>query len=106
MTARSGKFASRLRTHGALLVSALLLSACSDMFAGMSLPALPKLQNPFQDKDVPLTGKRISVMQKESAGELTSADRPISLPSQRQNVDWTQPGGTPNNAPGHLALAQ
>jgi len=106
MTGRSASHGSRFRAYGAVLVSALLLSACADMFAGVSLPSLPKLQNPFSDKEVPLTGKRISVMQKENAGELASADRPISLPSQRQNADWTQPGGTPNNAPGHLALAQ
>ena len=66
---------------------------------------MPKLGT-LQDKEVPLTGKRISVMQMNSGGELASAERPISLPSQRQNADWTQPGGTPNNAPGHLALGQ
>src|SRR4029079_19228092 len=106
MTGRSASHGSRFRAYGAVLVSALLLSACADMFAGVSLPSLPKLQNPFSDKEVPLTGKRISVMQKEAAGELASADRPIALPAQRQNADWTQPGGSPNNAPGHLALAQ
>jgi outer membrane protein assembly factor BamB len=88
-----------------VFISSLLLSACADMFAGMSLPSLPKLDNPFADKEVPLQGKRISVMQKESAGEV-AAGRPVALPSQRQNVDWTQPGGTANNAPGHLALGQ
>jgi outer membrane protein assembly factor BamB len=106
MTGRSGNQGSRFRAHGAVLIGALLLSACADTFAGMSMPALPKLQNPFAEKEVPLAGKRISVMQKESSSELTSADRPIALPAQRQNADWTQPGGTPNNAPGHLALAQ
>jgi outer membrane protein assembly factor BamB len=107
MAGRSGNHSRSLRALGAVLGSALLLSACADTFAGMSLPSMPKLQNPFQDKEVPLTGKRISVMQKEnSGGELASAERPISLPSQRQNTDWTQPGGTPNNAPGHLALGQ
>ncbi len=105
MTGSSGNHGSRLRAYGAVLISALLLSACADAFVGMSLPALPKLQNPFSDKEVPLAGKRISVMQKEGVSELGATDRPISLPSQRQNADWTQPGGTPNNAPGHLALA-
>jgi outer membrane protein assembly factor BamB len=105
MTGRSGNY-GRLRAHGTVLISALLLSACADTFAGMSLPALPKLQNPFAEKEVPLAGKRISVMQKESPSETASTGRPIALPAQRQNADWTQPGGTPNNAPGHLALAQ
>jgi outer membrane protein assembly factor BamB len=106
MTGSSGNHGSRLRAYGAVLISALLLTACADAFVGMSLPALPKLQNPFSDKEVPLAGKRISVMQKEGVSELGATNRPISLPSQRQNADWTQPGGTPNNAPGHLALAQ
>ncbi|HEU4380264.1 MAG TPA: PQQ-binding-like beta-propeller repeat protein [Hyphomicrobiaceae bacterium] len=105
MTGRSGSYGRRLRAHSAVFISSLLLSACADMFAGMSLPSLPKLDNPFADKEVPLQGKRISVMQKESAGEV-AAGRPVALPSQRQNVDWTQPGGTANNAPGHLALGQ
>ena len=108
MTGRSGNNGSGLRAIGAVVVSAFLLSGCSDMFAGMSLPSLPKMDdlNPFAEKEVPLPGKRISVMQKEAAGELASADRPIALPAQRQNADWTQPGGSPNNAPGHLALGQ
>src|SRR4249919_3039167 len=101
MTGRSGNNGSGLRAIGAVLVSAFLLSGCSDMFAGVSLPSLPKWDNPFSDKEVPLPGKRVSVMQKEAAaGELASADRPIVLPAQRQNADWTQPGGSPNNAPG------
>jgi outer membrane protein assembly factor BamB len=106
MAGRTGNHSSGLSACGAVLASALLLSACADTFAGMSLPSLPKLQNPFQDKEVPLTGKRIPVMQKEASSELAAADRPIFLPAQRQNVDWTQPGGTANNAPGHLALGQ
>jgi outer membrane protein assembly factor BamB len=106
MAGRTGNHSSGLSACGAVLASALLLSACADTFAGMSLPSLPKLQNPFQDKEVPLTGKRIPVMQKEASSELAAADRPIYLPAQRQNTDWTQPGGTANNAPGHLALGQ
>src|SRR5262245_27188025 len=109
MTARSSIHGGGLGAIGAALVGALLLSGCADMFAGMSLPSLPKLSNlnPFAEKEVPLPGKRISVMQKENpTGELVAADRPIALPAPRHNADWTQPGGTPNNAPGHLALAQ
>ena len=78
MTGRSGNHGSRLRAHGAVLVSALLLSACADTFAGMSLPSLPKLQNPFSDKEVPLTGKRISVMQKENVRR-AGVGRPADL---------------------------
>ena len=100
---------TRLGAIGAAVASALLLSGCADSLAGLSLPSLPKMGdlNPFAEKEAPLAGKRVSVMQKENlTGELAAADRPIVLPAQRQNADWTQPGGSANNAPGHLALGQ
>jgi outer membrane protein assembly factor BamB len=68
---------------------------------------MPKLQelNPFAEKELPLPGKRISVMQQETVStELAAADRPISLPPPHPNDAWSQPGGVPSNAPGHLAL--
>jgi outer membrane protein assembly factor BamB len=76
---------------------------CSD-----SLPSLPKLTdlNPFAEKQVPLPGKRVPILAEGNrvGGELASADRPISLPPPVVNDAWTQPGGNPANAPGHLAL--
>jgi outer membrane protein assembly factor BamB len=81
---------------------ALLLSACADG------PSLPKIQdlNPFAEKELPLPGKRIAVIQQENlAGDLAAADKPITVPAPRQNDAWSQPGGNANNAPGHLALA-
>jgi len=90
-----------------LLAAALVLmplAGCSD-----SLPSLPKVGdlNPFKEKIAPLPGKRISVMpEKEKIpGELADASQPIALPAERLNDTWTQPGGEPNNAPGHLALS-
>ena len=77
-------------------------------FAGMSLPSMPKLDdiNPFAEKPVPLPGKRVAVIQQENiATNLAGADKPITLPPPRQNNSWTQPGGIPSNAPGHLAFA-
>jgi outer membrane protein assembly factor BamB len=70
---------------------------------------MPKISdlNPFAEKQQPLPGKRIPVMQvtdKIGGAELAAADRPVVLPPQRANETWTQPGGLPNNAPGHLAL--
>jgi outer membrane protein assembly factor BamB len=84
---------------------AALLTGCS----GDSLPSMPKIGdlNPFAEKQKPLPGKRIPVIQaaEKIPGELASADRPITLPPARANEGWTQPGGQANNAPGHLALA-
>lgn len=86
------------------LVVLTLLSGCSD-----SLPSLPKITdlNPFKEKQVPLPGRRVPVITSEEkvAGELAEATAPIVVPPARANDDWTQPGGEPNNAPGHLALA-
>lgn len=88
----------------ALALSALLaLAGCSD---GPSLPKIGDL-NPFKEKQAPLPGKRIPVMQatEKIPGELAAADKPITLPPQKSNENWTQPGGEANNAPGHLAFA-
>ena len=68
---------------------------------------MPKLQdlNPFAEKEVPLEGKRISVIQQENiTSDLAAANRPIVLPQPQANDAWSQPGGTATNAPGHLAL--
>ena len=86
----------------------LLLSGCADSLAGMSLPSLPKIQdiNPFAEKEVPLPGRRISVIQQENlSSNLATVDKPIALPMVQQNDSWSQPGGVASNAPGHLALA-
>jgi outer membrane protein assembly factor BamB len=48
----------------------------------------------------------VAVIQQENVTtNLANADAPITLPPPRQNESWTQPGGVPSNAPGHLALA-
>jgi outer membrane protein assembly factor BamB len=96
------------RGVAAACVCALALAGCADAFVGMSLPSLPKLNdiNPFAEKEAPLPGKRVAVIQQENiSSNLAAADKPISLPPPRQNDSWTQPGGTASNAPGNLALA-
>lgn len=91
-----------LRFGFAAAAAAMLLAACSD---GPSMPRLGDL-NPFAEKEKPLPGKRVPVALAESkAGlQVSSIDKPIVLPAARVNDSWTQPGGTPNNAPGHVAL--
>ncbi|NJO35506.1 MAG: tetratricopeptide repeat protein, partial [Rhodospirillales bacterium] len=87
------------------LMSAVLL-LCASLGAGCG-DSMPKLQdlNPFAEKEVPLQGKRVSVIQQENiTTEAVSANRPIVLPQPHANDAWSQPGGTATNAPGHLAL--
>ncbi len=101
--ARSGPFPIRARAAALSLVLGAL-GGCSD-----SLPSMPKITdlNPFAEKQKPLPGTRIPIIQasEKIPGELANADKPIALPAARANDGWTQPGGQANNAPGHLALA-
>src|SRR5262245_44352050 len=85
---------------GSLLLCSLVLSGCGD--------SMPKLQdlNPFAEKEGPLAGKRVSVIQQENvASNLSGIDKPVTLPAPVANEAWSQPGGIANNAPGHLALS-
>ena len=88
----------------ASMATAALVAGCSD-----SLPSMPKIGdlNPFAEKQKPLPGTRLAVIQaaEKVPGELASADKPIVLPPARANEGWSQPGGQANNAPGHLVLA-
>jgi outer membrane protein assembly factor BamB len=94
---------TRLSISVAGAAMAVALAGCSE---GPSIPKISDL-NPFKEKQVPLAGKRIPVMQVQEKvpGELASADKPVVLPPARTNEAWSQPGGSANNAPGHLALA-
>src|SRR5580693_3027360 len=98
MTGRQGSSVPGARwcAVSAALLCAAALCGCADSLAGMSLPSLPKIGdiNPFAEKEVPLPGKRVAVMQQENiAVDLASADRPILVPAARTNDEWTQPGG-------------
>jgi outer membrane protein assembly factor BamB len=103
MGAKRGPGDSGVAALCTVLLSAIIVAGCE----GASLPSLPKFQdiNPFAEKEVPLPGKRISVIQQENvASDLTAADKPIALPPPRQNDSWSQPGGVASNSPGHLML--
>ncbi len=77
--------------------------------SGGGLPQLPKMSslNPFgKPPPPPLKGKRIPVIpQSQAVGGAELASKPVALPAMVRNASWSQPGGTPNNAPGHLALS-
>jgi outer membrane protein assembly factor BamB len=100
MTGWSGRAAVR---WVALALAPLWIAGCSD-----SLPSMPKLGdlNPFAEKEVPLPGKRIPIVAATDGlpGDMVAADQPVVLPPQQTNSSWSQPGGAPNNALGHLAL--
>lgn len=92
-----------LVTLASTIAFACLIGGCSE-----SLPSLPKLNdlNPFAEKQQPLPGKRIPIATSvATAGiDMAPADRPMAIAAFTGNESWTQPGGTANNSPGHLAL--
>ncbi len=95
--------AKRIAGKGLTALVAVALSACAG--DGPTLPKISDL-NPFKEKQQPLPGRRIPIIQttESIANNLADADKPITLPPQRANETWAQPGGDANNAPGHLAL--
>jgi len=104
-----GKVERRSQRLGQLAAPAMLVAIALGGCGGSSLPSLPKIGdlNPFAEKQQPLPGKRIPVVQARNnvGAELATADKPVVLPSPRANDGWTQPGGDPGNSPGHLALS-
>jgi outer membrane protein assembly factor BamB len=87
----------RMASCAALLGCGIVLAGCGGGLAGL---------NPFKEKEIPLPGDRISIMKPQDALAVDSsaAKRPVSIPAPKANASWSQPGGTPGNAPGHLSL--
>ncbi len=89
------------------------VAACSTMeeltdFDTPELPSLPKFSNPFKKPKAKLPGERIPVMTAKRDGvpelDVSAATAVTALPIATVNSVWSQPGGQPDNAPGHLAL--
>lgn len=104
----AGSPGGRLRAAALVAAASLAMSGlggCSSS-EGLSLPKVNDL-NPFAKKETPLAGKRVAIMDATGSlsGNLAPADRPIVLPPPVTNTEWSQPGGTPSNAPGHVALS-
>lgn len=88
---------------------AIFLGGCESM--GLSAPSVPSVSSVttmFDKKQEPLPGRRISVLKADEAGAISApeASGPIALPPAISNASWSQPGGVPTNAPGHLALGE
>ncbi len=88
----------------AVCVAVSLLAGCAG--EGPTLPKISEL-NPFKEKQQPLPGRRIPVIEttESLSDNLADANKPIVLPPLRNNDAWPQPGGEANNVPGNLALA-
>ncbi len=101
-----GKGGHQIRS-GALslfaIAAVMSLGGCAS--DGPSLPKMSEL-NPFKEKQTPLPGRRIPIVEttESISANLADANAPIVIPPPRANDSWSQPGGEPGNAPGHLAL--
>jgi outer membrane protein assembly factor BamB len=74
---------------------------------GSSMSSLSNtLKNPFAKKEDILPGERVAVITDPNmvAIDPAEAGRPVQLPQAQANASWAQPGGTPSNNLGHLAL--
>lgn len=83
-----------LATRGTLLLAgAAVLSSCG-VFGGKGGPKTP------------VVGNRVSILSTEQGVEVDPAiaDVAITLPEPYVNEEWSQPGGSPTKAIGHLAL--
>jgi outer membrane protein assembly factor BamB len=82
---------------------ALILCGC----AGTSFDGVEKyVKNPFAKKEKPLPGERVAIITDPTAivADPAEVGRPVQLPAPQSNASWSQPGGSPSNSLGHLAL--
>ena len=96
-----------LQSVSLITVISLVLGGCELM--GLSEPSVPGLSSVtsmFDKKQEKLPGRRISVLKADEKGSVSApeAPGPITLPPAVMNASWSQPGGVPTNAPGHLAI--
>ena len=96
-----------LQSVSLVTITTFSLGGCESM--GLSEPSVPGLSSVtsmFDKKQEKLPGRRISVLKADEKGTIAGpeATGPITLPPQVTNASWSQPGGVPTNAPGHLAI--
>ena len=93
---------------GRLLGAALAASVAAGLAGcGGGGSMLSSVKNPFSKEEEKLPGERISVItESNTAGIDGGAMRPVSVPPPRVNASWSQPGGSPSNNLGHLALSE
>jgi outer membrane protein assembly factor BamB len=67
---------------------------------------LSNIPNPFHKEEERLPGERIAVITDPGAFNASQVTtKPVSIPPAKTNASWSQPGGTPANDLGHLALS-
>jgi outer membrane protein assembly factor BamB len=102
---RSSASSASLLSKSIPLLTALAFSlgACSSL--GMDSSSVSSALGDKKEEKLP--GRRISILKSEEKEGINSAEvpGPINLPPAVTNASWSQPGGVPANAPGHLAFS-
>ena len=98
-----------LQSVSLFTVFTLALGGCESV--GLSEPSVPSFSSVtsmFDKKQEKLPGRRISVLKADEKGSISGpeATGSIVLPPAVTNAAWSQPGGVPTNAPGHLAIGE
>jgi outer membrane protein assembly factor BamB len=72
------------------------------------MPSLPNIKNPFKKAEEKLPGERVAVITDQGleAPDPAAAAKPIVLPAAVANAAWSDPGGSPSNSLGHVALGE
>lgn len=94
---------ARLRWRtGARVIASLAVATAVTACTGFSDKV-----NPFKKEEVKLPGERIAVLKSQDAFQVDpdAAKKPVSLPPPQSNTEWSQPGGIPSNAPGHVQFS-
>src|SRR5689334_16117121 len=83
------------------LAHAMLLAGAFAMLSGCDTLGLKKGK-----PKTPVVGNRVSILTNERGVEVDPAiaDVAVTLPDAVENDEWSQPGGSPSKAMGHLAL--
>jgi len=94
-----------IRSLGKVFSALALLVAFVTAMVGCS--GMPNKINPFKKEEVKLPGERIAVLKSQDAFKVdeATAKKPVKLPPANNNADWSQPGGVPSNAPGHVQFS-
>jgi outer membrane protein assembly factor BamB len=89
-----------------MCLAASLAASLSGCSGGM--PSLPSIKNPFSKAEEKLPGQRVAVITDQGLETVDPAvaARPIALPPATANAAWSEPGGSPSNSLGHLALGE
>ncbi len=94
------------RTIGTTLALALLLPLAAGCAETGQIVRSADVFNVLDREDPPLPGERRSLDRRADPLEVDPETAgTVSLPGPQDNAEWSQPGGTATNAPGHVAYA-